>query len=98
MSVETDIQDGIYSSLSNLLAKADTYQKASGFVASYFQQKMNEGVIDVYDYNIKDCGVDGFHAEVEFLFAWKVHTYCKMLVIPSTSPGKAFDRAMGILG
>lgn len=98
MNVELQIQEGIYNALAELLAKADTGDKASAFLSHYFQKKVSEGVIDAsYDYTII-CHPDGWHADVSFSFAWNLNNTCSMLIIPKHSPVTAFDRAMGVIG
>lgn len=97
MNPELEIQEGIYDDLSVLLSKANTPEQASAYFASYFQAKIGKGVIDMYDYAIKDMGVDGLQAIVEFSFAWNIANTCNMLIIPKVSLAKKFDRAMGVI-
>ena len=97
MNVELVLQEAIYDTISILLSKADTEDKASAYVANFLQQKVGEGVIDSYDYTILDMGVNGFQANVEFSFRWNIAQTCGMLVYPKTSPAKAFDHAMGVV-
>jgi len=97
MNPEIEIQEGIYDDLSQLLSKANTIEQASAYFAPYFQGKIGTGIMDMYDYAIKDMGPDGLQAIVEFTFAWNIANTCNMLVIPKVSLAKKFDRAMGVI-
>lgn len=97
MNVEIALQEGIYDNISELLSRATSIEKASGYIAAYLHMKLCEGVIDTFDYSIKDMGIDGIQAIVEFSFAWNVGNMCNMLVFPKRSPAKAFDHAMGVI-
>lgn len=98
MNVEIALQEGIYNEISILLSKSNTVEKASSFVAHFFQKKVHEGVIDMYDYTIVDASPNGFHATIEYSFAWNISNTCSALVYPKHSPAAAFDRAMGVVG
>ncbi|MDE1830390.1 MAG: hypothetical protein KGI25_08705 [Thaumarchaeota archaeon] len=97
MNPELEIQDGIYEDLSLLLAKANTIEHANAFFASYLQAKIAAGIIDMYDYEIKDMGIHGLQAFVEFNFAWNIVNTCNMQILPKITLAKRFDRAMGVV-
>lgn len=97
MNPEFEIQEGIYDDISILLSKSDTIEKASTFMVHYFQKKMSEGIVDMYDYTINNLGTNGFSATVEYSFAWNIANICSALVYPKRSPIAAFDHAMRII-
>lgn len=97
MNLEIEIQEGIYDDLSVLLSKSSTAEKASAFIAHFFQKKVSEGVVDMYDYTINDLGANGFSANVEYCFAWNITNTCSALVYPKRGPITAFDHAMSII-
>ena len=97
MNVEQAIRDGIYNEISELLGKADSMEKASAYLANYFQCKMHEGVIDMFDYSLDDMGPNGIHASVKYSYQWNVDNTCIMVVSPKRSLAKAFDHAMSVV-
>lgn len=97
VNAELQLQEGIYDDISMLLSKADSEEKASGYIAHYLQKKVGEGIIDTFDYTILNMRSNGFQANVEFCFQWNIGQTCGMLVYPKRTPAKAFDHAMSVI-
>lgn len=98
MNAELEVQEAIYNDISELLSKADSVERASGYLSTYLQSKIGTGVIDInYDYTIKDTGINGIQAIVEFCFTWNLTNMCSLLVLPKVSLATKFDRAMGVV-
>lgn len=97
MNPEITIQEGIENDIGNLLGKSASVETASAFMAAYFQMKMHQGVVDLYDYTITDRKDLGFWARIEYSFAWNIGETKTANIGPNDTIKEAYKRAMAIV-